>query len=89
MGVVMRGCSQRARLRAGRGYAAAIGTALVEQLVAQAAVEGLGEAVLHRLARRNVMPVDTVIVRPLQDRIRGQLSAIVVKRSSSACRGRQ
>src|SRR5690606_27329973 len=30
---------------------------LVEQLVAHAAVEALGEGVLHRLARRDVMPL--------------------------------
>src|SRR5438874_1270370 len=40
---------------------------LIEQLVAQAADEGLCEGILHRLSRRDVMPSNLGIVRPLQD----------------------
>src|SRR5262249_10741662 len=37
----------------------------------------LGEGVLHRLARRDVVPGNLVIVGPLQDGVRRQLGAIV------------
>ena len=50
---------------------------LVQQLVAQPAVEAFDEAVLLRLARRDVMPADAGRIRPAQDRVRGQLGAIV------------
>ena len=50
---------------------------LVEALVTQAAVEALDEAILHRLARGNVVPFDTVVLLPAQDRVRGQLGAVV------------
>ena len=50
---------------------------LIEEFVAQAANEGLGERVLHRLARRDVMPGDRVIVRPSQDSVRGELGSTV------------
>src|SRR6202795_432761 len=50
---------------------------LVQQLVAQAAVEALDEAVLLRLAGRDVVPADAGRIRPAQDRIRGQLGAVV------------
>jgi hypothetical protein len=50
---------------------------LVQQLVAQAPVEALPEAVLHRLARRDVVPGDAAFLLPAQDRHRGQLGAIV------------
>lgn len=40
---------------------------LVEALVAQAAVEALDEAILHRFARRNVVPFDTTLLLPRQD----------------------
>lgn len=36
----------------------------VEQFVAHATVEALAKAVLHGLARRDVMPLDLVFVRP-------------------------
>ena len=45
---------------------------LIEQLVPQAADEGLGKGILHGLARRDVVPSHLVIVRPLQDDVRGQ-----------------
>ena len=39
----------------------------VEALVAQSAVEALDEAILHRFARRDVVPFDTALVLPGQD----------------------
>src|ERR1700686_555613 len=50
---------------------------LVQQLIAQAAVEALDEAVLLRLAKRDVVPADAGRIRPAQDRVRGQLGAVV------------
>ena len=50
---------------------------LVEELVAHPAVEALDEAVLHRLAGRDVVPIDLVIDCPAKDRVRGELGAIV------------
>src|SRR6266478_10033295 len=50
---------------------------LVEALVTQTAVEALYEAILHRFAGRDVVPFDTVVLLPAQDRVRGQLSAVV------------
>src|SRR5689334_21627289 len=41
---------------------------LIEQLVTQAADEGFGKGVLHRLAWCDVVPGHLVIVGPLQDR---------------------
>ena len=40
---------------------------LVEALVAQAAVEALHEAILHRFARCDVVPVDGMLLLPSQD----------------------
>ncbi len=40
---------------------------LVEQLIPQATVEALDEAVLLRLSRSDVVPADAGLVRPLQD----------------------
>ena len=42
---------------------------LVETLVAQSAVEAFDEAILHRFARCNVMPLDTPILLPGQDSV--------------------
>src|SRR5947209_12854772 len=50
---------------------------LVEAFVAEATIEALDEAILHRLARSNVVPFNGVILLPLQDRSGGQLRAIV------------
>ena len=50
---------------------------LVEQFVAQAAVETFDEGVLLRLARGDVMPLDAGLLRPAQDRHAGQLGAVV------------
>lgn len=50
---------------------------LVQQLVPQAAVEALDEAILHRLAGRDVVPLDPRRASPDQDGVGGQLAAIV------------
>src|SRR5690349_4587150 len=51
--------------------------ALVEQLVAHAAVEGFDVAILHRLAGRDVVPLHLMLLAPAQDRIRGELGAVI------------
>src|SRR5947199_2010382 len=50
---------------------------LVEQLVAELAVEALDEGVLRRLAWGDVVPIDAGLLAPAQDRSAGQLGAIV------------
>src|SRR5438309_9048303 len=50
---------------------------LVEAFVAEATIEALDEAILHRLARSDVVPFNGVILLPLQDRSGGQLRAVV------------
>lgn len=44
---------------------------LIEQLVTEPTVERLDESVLDRLARLDVMPADTSLVLPLEDRAAG------------------
>lgn len=51
--------------------------ALVEQLVAHSAVETLDIAVLHWPSRRDVMPLDLVILRPGKDAILGRFGPVV------------
>jgi hypothetical protein len=55
------------------GVAEAKEQALVQKLVAHSAVEGFDVAVLHRLSRRDVVPLDAMILRPGEDRVRGEL----------------
>lgn len=50
---------------------------LIQALVAKAAVEASGEAILHRLAGRDVVPRDGSFLLPLQNGVRCQLRAIV------------
>lgn len=50
---------------------------LIQQLVSQAAVEALDEAILLRLAGIDVMPINVVIAGPFQDRPAGELRPIV------------
>ncbi len=50
---------------------------LVEALVPEAPVEALDEAVLHRLARRDVVPFDLPLLGPSEDRAGGELRAVV------------
>src|SRR6202035_1729997 len=45
--------------------------------IARIALEGLDVAVLHRSARCDVMPIHTMILRPAQHRVRGELGAVV------------
>lgn len=51
--------------------------ALVEKLVAHAAIEALAETVLHRLSRRDEMPDDPVVLRPGEHGVRCELGPIV------------
>lgn len=55
---------------------------LTKELVAQAPIEALDEAVLHRFARRNVVPGDVGLLAPAQDRCRGELGAVVADHHS-------
>ena len=50
---------------------------LVQQLIAQSAVEAFDKGILHRLTRDDVMPADPLAVSPGQDRCRGQLGAVI------------
>src|ERR1051325_7873481 len=50
---------------------------LVEAFVAEAAVETFDESVLDRLAPGDVVPVAAAFLLPVQDRMRGQLAAVV------------
>ena len=49
---------------------------LIQQFVAHAAVEAFNEAILHRLARRDVVPVDLAVLLPFQDGVESQLRPI-------------
>ncbi len=49
---------------------------LVQTFVAQAAVEGLDVAILLRLSGVDVVPFDTVLVCPFQDRLAGELGPV-------------
>lgn len=49
----------------------------IEQFITHAAVETLDIAVLHWSSRRDVMPLNLVILRPGKDGIRGQFSPVV------------
>ena len=51
--------------------------ALVEKLVAHAAVEGFDVAILRQLAGSDVVPFDRVLLLPGRDGIRGEFSAVV------------
>jgi hypothetical protein len=53
-----------------RGMLEAEEQALVQELVAHASVEALNVAILHRLARRDVVPFVAVILRPGEDCVR-------------------
>ena len=49
----------------------------VEAFIAQATVEAFDEAVLHRFARRDVVPLDPVLVGPLEHGVRRELRPVV------------
>lgn len=55
--------------------------ALVQQLIAQAAVEALYKGILGRLSGHDVMPVKLAIIDELQDRIRGEFGPVVADKS--------
>jgi hypothetical protein len=50
---------------------------LIQELVAHAAVEGLADAVLHRLARRDEVPGDLCGLRPGEHGVGGELRAVI------------
>ena len=50
---------------------------LVETFVAQPADEAFDERVLHRSARRDVVPINACILRPSQDGMAGQFGAVI------------
>lgn len=59
---------------------------LVQQLVPQPGIKALRENVLHRLAGLDVAPRNAPLVRPGEDRVRGQLRAVVGKHASGGPR---
>ena len=52
---------------------------LVQKLVPHSAVGTFDEAVLHGLARCDVVPLNLVLCAPLQDRVRGQFGAVALR----------
>ena len=59
------------------GFGQAREQMLVEALIAQPADEALDEAILHGLARRDVVPFDPALLLPCEDGVRGQLGAVI------------
>jgi len=51
------------------GMAVAGEQVFVQAFVTQSSIEAFDEAVLHRIARLDVMPFDTTVLLPLQDGI--------------------
>ena len=49
---------------------------LVEQIIAQPPVKALDQGALCRLTWRDVVPVDVLLLRPLQDCHAGELGAV-------------
>ena len=50
---------------------------LVEAFVPQPTVEALDRPILHRLARRDVVPLDLALLLPSERRVRPEFGAIV------------
>jgi len=50
---------------------------LIEALLAHPAVEALDQAILHGLARRDIVPSDLTILLPLEQCIAGQFCPVV------------
>ncbi|OQW52064.1 MAG: hypothetical protein A4S15_09590 [Candidatus Raskinella chloraquaticus] len=50
---------------------------LVQELIAQPAIEALDEPVLHRLSGRDVMPFDPGLIRPTEDGVGRKLDPVV------------
>ena len=59
------------------GMAEIVEDRLIEQFVPHPAVERLTDAVLHRLARRDEMPGDALLLRPGEHRVRGEFGPVV------------
>ena len=59
------------------GVGAAVEDLLVEAFVPEFSIEAFNEAILLRLARRDIVPSDTGLVLPFQDRPAGQFRAVV------------
>ena len=49
----------------------------IQTLGAELAIEALDEAILHRFARRDVVPFDVVLLLPSHDGVRGELGAVI------------
>lgn len=58
-------------------FAKPVEQVLVEALVPQPAVERLHEPILRRLSGCDVVPLDPGLFHPFQDRMTGQLRAVV------------
>ena len=54
----------------------------VQQLVAHPAVERFAVAVLHGLAGGDVVPLHLHLLRPFQDRVRGELGSALLHKSA-------
>src|ERR1700730_19346600 len=65
------------RFQLGAGVRQGAEQGLVQQFVAQLAVEALAEAVLLGLAGGDVMPADLALVGPFQDGVGRQFRAVV------------
>lgn len=50
---------------------------LVQKLITNFAIQALGKTVFGWFARRDVMPLDALILRPLQDSSAGEFRAVV------------
>ncbi len=50
---------------------------LIQELIAHASVEAFAEAVLHGLARRDVMPLHLAFARPGENGVRGELRPVI------------
>ena len=64
------------------GIVEAVENLLVQQIVAQAAIEWLDEGILLGLPRIELMPVHVVVVAPFQDRPAGKLCPVI---TDNAC----
>jgi hypothetical protein len=75
--VVADRCSRYSSLRALIGHGSMTRRASHSGIHPAAAIEAFDEGVLDRLTRRDVVPFHLGPIRPLQDRVAGELTAIV------------
>ena len=61
---------------------------LVEAFVAKASDKALCKPILRWLARSDLMPLDPALLLPFQDRVRGQLRAVVADDERNGYRDR-